>query len=357
MGNGVEIKRLDMDAQELRQVAGRVKDGRVSRRLLAIGLVLEGVSRKVAAESCGMDPQTLRDWIHRYNDEGIDGLSNRGGQGVKPHLSSDQLAQLTTWVKESPDPKKDGVVRWRRADLARKIEMTFGIKLHERTIGTYLAKLGFRRMSVRPQHPKSDLQEQIYFKENFATLVAEILPDKVKKKPLEIWFQDKARVGQQGTITRVWAGCGTRPRAPRDTRHESIYIFGAACPGRKIAAGLIMSYVNTEAMGLHLAEISKAVAVDGHALLIADGAGWHNSKDLKVPDNITILKLPPYSPELNPMENVWQYLRANKLAFTVFDTYDEIVDKCCEAWNFFANDSERINSITHRDRIMIELVN
>ena len=118
-----------------------------------------------------------------------------------------------------------------------------------------------------------------------------------------------------------------------------------------------MSYVNTEAMGLHLTEISKAVAVYGHALLITDGAGWHDSKDLKVPDNITILKLPPYSPELNPMENVWQYLRANKLAFTVFDTYDEIVDKCCEAWSFFANDPERINSITHREWIMIAEVN
>ena len=115
-----------------------------------------------------------------------------------------------------------------------------------------------------------------------------------------------------------------------------------------------MSYVNTEAMVLHLTEIARAMTADAHALLIVDGAGWHDSKDLIVPDNITLLKLPPYSPELNPMENVWQYLRANKLAFTVFDTYDEILDKCCEAWNFFANDPERINSIMHRDWAMVE---
>ena len=167
MRNGVKIERLDMNAQELRQFADRVKDGRVSRRLLAIALVLEGASRKVAADSCGMDRQTLRDWIHRYNAEGINGLNDRGGRGVKPHLTSDQLTQLETWVKEGPDPKRDGVVRWRRKDLARRIEMTFGIKLHERTVGTYLAKLGFRRMSVRPQHPKSDPQAQIDFKKTF----------------------------------------------------------------------------------------------------------------------------------------------------------------------------------------------
>jgi transposase len=102
-------------------------------------------------------------------------------------------------------------------------------------------------------------------------------------------------------------------------------------------------------MGLHLDEIAKAVAPGSHALLIVDGAGWHGAKCLQVPDKITLVKLPPYSPELNPMENVWAYLRANKLAITAFDTYDEILDKCAQAWNFFANDPERISSITDRE--------
>jgi transposase len=132
----VEITRDDMTSQELRRQAGRVKDGRVSRRLLAIALVLEGASRKTAAESCGMDRQTLRDWVHRYNSEGVEGLSNRGGGGVKPLLSNDQVAQLSAWVEAGPDPERDGVVRWRRADLARRVEAEFGIELHECTVGT-----------------------------------------------------------------------------------------------------------------------------------------------------------------------------------------------------------------------------
>ena len=98
----VKIEREDMSAQELRQLAGRVKDGRVSQRLLAIAMVLEGTSRKVAAESCGKDRQTLRDWVHRYNAEGVKGLSNRRSDGVKPLLTSDQMAQLATWVEDGP---------------------------------------------------------------------------------------------------------------------------------------------------------------------------------------------------------------------------------------------------------------
>ena len=101
-------------------------------------------------------------------------------------------------------------------------------------------------------------------------------------------------------------------------------------------------------MRTHLAEIAKTVASGAHALLILDGAGWHGSAELEVPDNITLLKLPPYSPELNPMENVWAYLRANRLAISVFDNYEQIVDRCCEAWNFFANDKTAITSITTR---------
>jgi len=177
-----------------------------------------------------------------------------------------------------------------------------------------------------------------------------VLPEAAHGKPLEVWFQDEARVGQQGTLTRVWARRGSRPRAARDTRYQWTYIFGAVCPGRAATAGLILPRADTEAMNLHLAEIARAAAPGAHALLVLDGAGWHIGKDLCVPDNITLLPLPPYAPELNPVENIWQYLRGNKLAITLFDDYDDIVDKCCDAWNFFAQDRAAVASITTRNR-------
>jgi len=176
-----------------------------------------------------------------------------------------------------------------------------------------------------------------------------LIPETARGKPLEIWFQDEARLGQQGTLTRIWAKRGTRPRAPRDQRYEWAYLFGAACPDRSATAALVLPHANAEAMNLHLKEISNRVAPGAHAALILDGAGYHNKAALEVPENITLVPLPPYSPELNPVENIWEYLRGNKLANTVFETYDEIVDKACEAWMFFATDKDRVASITSRD--------
>jgi hypothetical protein len=164
-----------------------------------------------------------------------------------------------------------------------------------------------------------------------------------------VWFQDEARVGQKGSIEYIWAPIGARPPMVRDNRHGSAHIFGAICPARGIGAAVIMPVVNTQAMNHHLAEISTQVARDAHALLICDGAGWHQpGKRLILPDNITLMSLPPYAPELNPMENVWDYLRGNKLSSLVWDGYDAILDACQDAWNFLANDPERIASIGAR---------
>ena len=175
------------------------------------------------------------------------------------------------------------------------------------------------------------------------------LPEAARGQPLEIWFQDEARVGQQGTLTRLWARRGTRPRAPKDCRYAWAYLFGAICPARATGAALVMPYANTEAMCRHRAEIAKAVSPGAHALLVLDGAGWHSTKELVLPPNITLLPLPPYSPELNPVENIWQFLRQNRLANRLFDSYEAIVDACCEAWNALLANPERIASITSRD--------
>lgn len=166
---------------------------------------------------------------------------------------------------------------------------------------------------------------------------------------MEIWFQDEARVGRQGTLTRIRAERGTRPRAPRDTRYTSAYIFGAVCPERGSTAALVMPNADTAAMNAHLAEISRTVSEGAHAVLVLGGAGWHGAKALKVLDNITLLPLPPYAPELNPVENVWAYLRANRLAISVFETYEDIVARCCDPWNFFDNDIATVRSIAARE--------
>ncbi len=131
----------------------------------------------------------------------------------------------------------------------------------------------------------------------------------VQGTPVEVWFGDEARVGQQGTLTRVRAKRGSRPRAPRDRRYTWAYLFGAICPERRVGAAVVLPKANIDAMEAHLAEISRCVGPGAHAVLVLDRAGWHASPRLRVPDNISLIPLPPYAPELNSMENVWGYGR------------------------------------------------
>jgi len=179
--------------------------------------------------------------------------------------------------------------------------------------------------------------------------VTAALPTEALGKPVEIWFQDEARIGQKGTLTRIWARKGTRPRKPRDTRYDWAYLFGAVCPERKLGAALVMPYADTQAMNAHLETIAKAVAPGAYGLVVLDGAAWHGSQTLVVPANLTLLIQPPYSPEINPVEMIWEYLRGNTLAIRVFETYDAIVDACCQAWNNLMAIPDRIASITTRN--------
>jgi transposase len=160
----VEITRTELSASELRREAARAKDARASRRMLALALVLEGKSRTEAAESCGMDRQTLRDWVHRYNAEGLGGLFNRPLPGRQPRLSSAQMQELATIVETGPDPASDGMVRWRRIDLCAVVERRFGVRFAERSMGEILRRLGFARLSARPRHPQSDAESQAVYK-------------------------------------------------------------------------------------------------------------------------------------------------------------------------------------------------
>ena len=133
-------------------------------------------------------------------------------------------------------------------------------------------------------------------------------------------------MGQKNTITRRWAKRGSRPAAPRDQRTQSAYLFGAICPDQGKGAALVLPRCTTQAMSLHLEEIAQAVAPGSHAVLLLDCAGWHVSSRLKVPAKITLVPLPARSPELNPVENVWQFLCDNWLSNRIFSSYSDILD-------------------------------
>ena len=152
----VAITRSELNAADLRQAASRTKDAASARRMLALALVLDGRSRTEAAHSCGMDRQTLRDWVHRFNDEGLPGLCDRKAPGPRSRLTLEQQGEVAELVRQGPDLAEHGVVRWRRADLAKVIEARFDVQLAERSVGGLLARLKFRHVSVRPHNPVQD---------------------------------------------------------------------------------------------------------------------------------------------------------------------------------------------------------
>jgi hypothetical protein len=156
-------------------------------------------------------------------------------------------------------------------------------------------------------------------------------------------FQDEARRGQKGTLTRRWAPRGTRPRVVKQTKYKWAYIFGAVEPRTGASFGMIASCVDTEMMGLFLWWLSKEIKDDEHALLILDGAGWHVSGRLRVPENITLKILPPYSPELNPVELVWLWLSEHQLSNRTFADQEALDKACTDAWNTLTPD--RIRSL------------
>jgi len=178
-----------------------------------------------------------------------------------------------------------------------------------------------------------------------------MVPGYLPLERVDIWFQDEARFGQQNTTTRVWAEKGSRPRVVRQQQFISAHIYGAVCPSTGQTEALISPILSTEVMEKHLQQISDTTPSWRHAVVIMDCASWHSKKLISRFKNLSIMHLPPYSPELNPIEQVWAWLRSNDLANFAFKNYDHIVDQVSSAWNNFRNQIDNVKSLCKRDWI------
>jgi transposase len=168
MGQPIEITSTGLSAPALRALAGKSDDGAVVRRLLAIALILEGCCRTEAAALSGMTRQTLRDWVHRYNAEGVDGLRSRTSPGRPPRLTDAQKAALKEMLLKGPDPERNGVIRWRCTDLCEEVAERWSVKVCKQTMGRWLRRLKMTRLQPRPYHPKKDPEAEVAFKKTLA---------------------------------------------------------------------------------------------------------------------------------------------------------------------------------------------
>lgn len=294
---------------ELKRLERSEKNADRSRRLRIMILGTEGWTAPAVAMAVGLSRRICQRWVARYNAEGLAGLDDRRGHESGLPISAEDEAILRQRIEAGPIAK-DEVCTLRGKDFQRILANEFGLLRSLPSVYWLLHLLGYSYLRPRPRHRKADPEKVADFVQGWPTrlqAIAAVHPD----KQLRIYFQDESHFGQQGTTTNVWAEKGSRPTAIRQTEYEYLWVLGAVCPETGHAEGLLSPQLNTKIINLFLELFSKTIPAGEQAVMIWDGAGFHTSKQLVVPDNVTLVQLPAYSPELNPIENLWHYLKSH----------------------------------------------
>lgn len=213
-----------------------------------------------------------------------------------------------------------------------------------------LHRLGYSDLMPRPHHEKANPEVQEFFKEIVVEPIAAIAADHPGQDVL-VYFQDEARFGTQGTITRVWARRGSRPRAVRQNGREWLYVLMAVCAATGTASALIMPELNTAVVNLFLEQFARDLPAGAHAVLIWDGAGFHAGADLVAPANVSLIRLPRYAPELNPVENLWHYLRSHHWSNREYEGYQGLKEEAARSVRAVCQNAETLKSICNADYV------
>jgi transposase len=297
----------------------------------AIGLALD-LSRRVVQQR-----------VYDFNDQGLEALREQRGAPPRPLLTPEQQQAFQGRVEAGPRPE-DQVCSLRGKDFQRILAAEFGKVQCLATIYHLLHRLNYSYLCPRPRHERADPVKQQAFLAS--------LPRQLEKlacahpgKRLRIYFQDEARFGQQGTTTRVWAKTGSRPTAVRQTAYQYVWVVAAVCPETGHSSGLITPRLDTRYINAFLQQLSQDLAPDEQAVMLWDGAGFHRGKELQLPANISPLHIPPYSPELNPIENLWHYLKSHHWSNRAYGDVDELETAVMQAWQTSVMNTELMKSV------------
>jgi transposase len=327
----------------LREAARDYRNTRTGPRVQAIILAKEGDTAPQIARALGFSRRAVQAWVAAYNQGGLDALPDRPHPGRAPILPRADEGRFLERIDAPPRPE-DGVCTLRGIDIRRILEREFAASYSLDGVYKLLHRLDYCSLMPRPQHEEADEELQAIFKEvvlDQIQAIAEAHPD----DEVQVWHEDEARFGQQGTLTRVWARRGTRPRRVRQNGRTSLYVLTAVCAAVGAAAGLIVPELNTAVVNVFLEQFSRQLSPGVHAVLLWDGAGYHVGKDLVVPANVSLINLLPHSPELNPVENLWHYLRAHYWSNGVYRDYDALLGVATETWRKVCMDPEKVRSI------------
>jgi transposase len=329
--------------EELQQLTKALTKKRIWLRYQAVVLAKQGHSAPEIARALGCSRRAVQTWVDQYNKGGIPALQERPHTGRPPRLAGPDVLRFQARLEAGPTPE-DGICTFRCQDLRRILEEEFDVTLRRQAMYDLLHRLDYRSLMPRPQHEQANPEVQEFFKEIVVEqidAIAEAHPD----QEVRTYFQDEARFGQKGTITRVWARRGSRPRAVRQTGFTSLYVLAAVCAATGAVSALIMPALNTAVVNLFLEQFSRELPAGVHAVLIWDGAGFHTGAELVVPSNVSLIQLPPYSPELNPVENLWHYLRAHHWSNRAYRDYDALQEEAVRSLCAVCEDTETIKSV------------
>jgi transposase len=333
---------------QLQELTRALSQKRIWRRAQAVVLAKQGRTAQDIADALGCSLKAVKNWVAQYNAGGIEALHERPRSGRPPLLDPVQYPRLRQRLDAPPRPE-DGVCALRGTDVRRILEREFGVLMSLQAVYDLLHRLGYSDLMPRPRHEAANPEVQAFFKEIVVEqidAIAQQHPDQV----LRIYFEDEARFGTQGTITRVWAPKGSRPRAVRQNGREWLYVLMAVGVSTGAASALIMPELNTGVLNLFLEQFSRELPAGVHAVLIWDGAGYHTGGDLVIPSNVSLIQLPPYSPELNPVENLWHYLRAHHWSNREYEGYEGLQKEAVRSL-LAVSDAKTLKSICNVDYV------
>ncbi len=337
-----------LSLSELKRLERCEKDADRARRLRIVILGMEGWTAPAVGMAVGLSRRVGQTWVARYNAGGLDGLEDQRGSYERITLTAEQAAELAERIEAGPR-ESDLVCSLRGQDLQRILASEFGVQRLLAAVYHLLHRLGYSYLRPRPRHRKADPQAIADFKQQWSERLAEVSAQHPDKQ-LRVYFQDESRFGQQGTTAAVWARTGSRPTAVRQTEYEYLWVIGAVCPetGHAEACtvfGCRSSTLNTAIINVFLSQFAATLPADEHAVMVWDGAGFHRSGQLAVPPDITLIQLPPYSPELNPIENLWHYLKSHFWSNRSYEGYDTLESAAMSAWRTAVLDTDLMKTV------------
>ncbi len=329
--------------EELQRLAKALPAKRLWKRYQAAILATRGLEAVAIALALQCSVRSVQSWVKQYNQQGPDALREGRHTGRPPRISGPELIRFKERVEAGPTPE-DGRATFYGEDIRRILQAEFGVRLCLQAVYDLLHRRGLSSLMPRPQHKDADEELQAIFREVVADQI-QAIQEAHPEEDVRVYFEDEARFGQQGTMARVWATTGSRPRAVRQAQYGYLYVLTAVCSATGAASGLIAPTLNVGVVNVFLKQFSEELPAKTHAILVWDGAGYHTSPGLVVPANVSLIRLVPYSPELNPVENLWHSLRSHYWSLRVFANYEALEAAAMDAWRRVCLVPESIRSI------------